>query len=601
MIKTNTRTMKAVAAVAIGFLIAVVGGTTASATTTKTSTAPMCVPRDAVAYQPAVYRTVHHDAVPETFRTVHHAAVTHIEWRYDEHDGDGHIWIANHTFSFVDENGVGYGHRNDIPEDTRYYERTDHTKTVTDVQAYDEQVGNGDGVAAYDEQVLVTPAVQAQDAVYCQIGLYIYKKLNPAAPAGWTNSGPQTFIASKNGTAPSDWYTSIGSLPSNVCGDGWGYQQDATKSSTPVDLAGAVINYPNATVGWPPIYADKHGELSALITVPECPPVLVDVAPTAPTVAPMCGPNNDTVTIPSTEGVTYSDTNWVDGQRTITATANKGYALTGTTSWTFTDEATTCSVDVRAVEATVVDPALCGPNNDVLNIPTTEGVTYSDTGWVDGHRTITATANEGYTLVGTSSWTFTDEEIPCPTEVKTVTASVIDPPVCGPNNDVLNVPTTEGVIYSDTGWVDGTRTITATAAEGFVLQGQTSWTFHDANTPCSVTPPAPTVVPICFPNNDTVTIPEVAGVMYSDTGWVDGKRTITASAAEGYTLSGETTWTFTDVPSAGCAPTGPVFSAEDPTALAFTGAPSNTGGLVALAIILITSGTALVARKVRGW
>jgi len=99
--------MKTVAAVAIGFLIAVVGGTTASATTTKTSTAPMCVPRDAVAYQPAVYRTVHHDAVPETFRTVHHAAVTHIEWRYDEHDGDGHIWIANHTFSFVDENGDG--------------------------------------------------------------------------------------------------------------------------------------------------------------------------------------------------------------------------------------------------------------------------------------------------------------------------------------------------------------------------------------------------------------------------------------------------------------------------------------------------------------
>jgi hypothetical protein len=89
--------------------------------------------------------------------------------------------------------------------------------------------------------------------------------------------------------------------------------------------------------------------------------------------------------------------------------------------------------------------------------------------------------------------------------------------------------------------------------------------------------------------------------MYSDTGWVDGKRTITASPAEGYTLIGDTTWTFTDVPSAGCAPTGPVFSAEDPTALAFTGAPSNTGGLVALAIILITSGTALVARKVRGW
>jgi hypothetical protein len=98
-----------------------------------------------------------------------------------------------------------------------------------------------------------------------------------------------------------------------------------------------------------------------------------------------------------------------------------------------------------------------------------------------------------------------------------------------------------------------------------------------------------------------VTIPEATGVLYSDTGWVDGKRTITASAASGYALSGATTWMFTDVPSGGCAAVGAVFSAGDPAALAFTGAPSNTGGLIALAIILVTSGTALVARKVRGW
>lgn len=592
MIKKNTRTMKAVAAVAIGFLIAVVGGTTASATTTKASIAPMCVPRDAVAYQPALYRTMHHDADTET-------VYDRYSWTPAEHDNavdapdvtgstptsDPDHWQVDGKKNPKDD-PIGTAFKRGHGDSASWFYWLGHENVVKE---------------AYDKQVLVTPAVEAEDAVYCQIGLYVYKKLNPAAPAGWTNSGAQTFIASKNGTAPSDWYTSVGSLPANVCGDGWGYQQDATKSSTPVDLAGAVINYPNATVGWPPIYADKHGELSALITVPDCPPVLVDVTPTAPTAAPMCGPNNDTVTIPSTEGVTYSDTSWVDGQRTITATANKGYKLVGTSSWTFTDEATACSVDVTPVEATVVDPAVCGPNNDVLNIPTTEGVTYSDTNWVDGKRTITATANEGYTLVGTTSWTFTDEATTCPIQVTPVTASVIDPPVCGPNNDVLNVPTTEGVVYSDTGWVDGTRTITATAAKGYVLQGHTSWTFHDQNTPCSVTPPAPTVVPICFPNNDTVTIPEVAGVMYSDTGWVDGKRTITASPAEGYTLIGDTTWTFTDVPSAGCAPVGPVFSAADPSALAFTGVPSNTGGLVALAIVLITSGTALVARKVRGW
>jgi hypothetical protein len=325
-----------------------------------------------------------------------------------------------------------------------------------------------------------------------------------------------------------------------------------------------------------------------------------EVTATPPTVVPVCFPNNDTVTIPEVQGVSYSDTGWVDGKRTITATAMDGYTLTGTASWTFTDEATACSVEVTAVKATIVDPAICGPNNDVLSIPTTEGVTYSDTGWADGERTITATANEGYTLVGTTSWTFKDAATECPVGVTAVKASVIDPPICGPNNDVLALPTTEGVMYSDTGWVEGTRTITATAAKGYVLEGQTSWTFHDENLPCMATTEPPTVVPVCFPNNDTVTVPELEGVIYSDTGWVDGKRTITASAAAGYTLTGEMTWTFTDVPSAGCAPTGPVFSAEDPTALAFTGAPSNTGGLVALAIVLITSGTALVARKVLG-
>jgi hypothetical protein len=561
-----------------------------------------------VAYQPAVDPTYKWVPNPDYVPAV--TEVSHTEFKYKEY-----VWDWNHNYQARDDR-VGnsdygqwdYVHNSttDWTADVRSSDPWQHNNTWYKwIQSDSEKVIDVHGHDAIGDptiKVVDNPghsAVQAVDAVYCQIGLYVYKKLDPSKPAGWTNSGPQTFIASKNGTAPSDWYTSIGSLPANVCGAGWGYQQDATKSSTPVDFAGAVIAYPNYSIGWnPPIYADKHGELSSLIKVPDCPPVLVDITPTAPTVAPMCGPNNDTVTIPSTEGVTYSDTGWVNGQRTITATANKGYTLKGTASWTFTDEATTCPVNVTPTAPTVAP--MCGPNNDTVTIPSTQGVTYSDTGWVNGQRTITATANKGYILTGTASWTFTDEATTCPVEATPVTASVIDPPVCGPNNDVINVPSTEGVIYSDTGWVDGTRTITATAADGYVLQGQTSWTFHDANTLCSVTTVPPTVVPICFPNNDTVTIPEVAGVVYSDTGWVDGKRTITASAAAGYTLVGDTTWTFTDVPSAGC-PQVTAFSAADPTALAFTGAPSNTGGLVALAIVLITSGTALVARKVRGW
>lgn len=186
----------------------------------------------------------------------------------------------------------------------------------------------------------------------------------------------------------------------------------------------------------------------------------------------------------------------------------------------------------------------------------------------------------------------------CAVESSAVSASVTDPPVCGPNNDVIDVPpSTDEVTYEDTGWINNERTISATAKPGFILVGPKSWTFYDQVTVCAVE--APTVVPICFPNNDKVSVPEVEGVVYTDTGWVDSKRTIKATAAEGYAPFEDVTWTFTDVPSAGCAPVGAVFSFLSAEELAFTGPSSNTGGLAGLALFLIASGTVLMVRKVR--
>ncbi len=66
------------------------------------------------------------------------------------------------------------------------------------------------------------------------------------------------------------------------------------------------------------------------------------VTPADPTVAPVCGPNNDTVTLPTQTGVTYTSTGWVNGQLTVTATAKDGFVLDGTHSWTFTDANTSC-------------------------------------------------------------------------------------------------------------------------------------------------------------------------------------------------------------------------------------------------------------------
>ncbi len=184
----------------------------------------------------------------------------------------------------------------------------------------------------------------------------------------------------------------------------------------------------------------------------------------------------------------------------------------------------------------------------------------------------------------------------------TPTAPTVDP-ICGANNDTVTIPTTEGVDYSDTGWVGGERTVTATAKEGFTLVGDAEWTFTDLATTCpfeitgvSVTVDDP---PICGPNNDTVNVPEVEGVTFDDTGWVDGERTITATADEGYVLDGQSEWTFTDVPGAACADEPPAFSYTPPTELAYTGASTTTNGLAALAAFLLASGTALVTWRTR--
>jgi len=130
-------------------------------------------------------------------------------------------------------------------------------------------------------------------------------------------------------------------------------------------------------------------------------------------------------------------------------------------------------------------------------------------------------------------------------------------PLCGPNNDTLILPTQTGVDYSSTGWVGGSLTVTATAQAGYVLAGQTSWTFTDVNTPCliSVTATAPSQDDECALEDDTYTIPSTTGVEYLVGGTVKAAGTystddalsvtITAQAAAGYSLTGTVNWTLT--------------------------------------------------------
>ncbi len=111
-----------------------------------------------------------------------------------------------------------------------------------------------------------------------EVGLYVYKKLDPTKPAAWTNSGKQTLITTKLGNK---WFDeeSFPSLPTWVCGPAWGVQQDMTKDWDPavwdLDSDGRFdwptnITYPNDNIGWPPLYAAQHSNLSTYLDVPDC-------------------------------------------------------------------------------------------------------------------------------------------------------------------------------------------------------------------------------------------------------------------------------------------------------------------------------------------
>lgn len=329
-------------------------------------------------------------------------------------------------------------------------------------------------------------------------------------------------------------------------------------------------------------------------------PCIVPVQAAAPTVATdPCGKNNDTYTIPATEGVKY----YVNGQYktagtystgsalsvNITATAQTGYILVGDSSWTLQFTNKPCLIPVEAEKPTIKqDP--CGTENDKYVIPYVKGVDYFVNGVYKAPGTystngktvikITVEAQKGYKLVGDDDcWTLKFDDKPC--LIVVVPQPPTQVPVCGANNDEVDVPEIPGVIYK-TFWKGDTLIVKAMPAPGYVFPHESEeddgysfvqqisryneyqhdeyehehwdwvWKFVDENTPCpaEVTVPVnPTVV--CGPNNDVVVLPTVEHVTYTQTGWVNGENTVTATADEGYYIAGtegETSveWTFTD-------------------------------------------------------
>jgi hypothetical protein len=224
---------------------------------------------------------------------------------------------------------------------------------------------------------------------------------------------------------------------------------------------------------------------SHLFTNVACPVPDTHVTPAEVTFNDVCGTANDTFTVPTTTGVNYSQTagsHSGSGSTTVTATAQTGYILDGTTSWSHTFTNVACPIHVTPAEVTFND--VCGTANDTFTVPTTTGVNYSETAGTHsgtGSKTVTATAQTGYILDGTTSWSHTFTNVACDQHATPGTVTFNDQ--CGTQNDSFFVPTTTGVNYSETAGThsgSGSTTVTATAQQGYVLDGTTSWS-HDFN------------------------------------------------------------------------------------------------------------------------
>ncbi len=412
-----------------------------------------------------------------------------------------------------------------------------------------------------------------------------------------------------------------------LTGDCAGFQVDVYKYTEAGDKA-AVDNLISVGVltapGNPPEPLIEGGEGIAWkfyqdATCPQEPEV---VAPEFPElIAPQCDTDGSLPTLPAeTASITYT---WDDSNPNIMiATAKSGFVFAGdkaeatheygapasATGYQSEDPQAPCYVEVTDKTVSADPPTvvpMCGPNNDTVTAANTEGVSYSVGEWNNGELIVTATASNGYELVGDTSFTVMDDNVACPEGVTDAAVSADPPtvvPMCGPNNDTVTAATTEGVTYTVGTWSGNELIVTATANEGYEILGDTSFTVTDDNVACpegitEVAPTDPTVVPVCGPNNDTVTATNTEAVSYTVGTWSGNKLTVTATANEGFSLTGDTSWEYTDTPVAGCPDEGPVFShTPDGGELAFTGAPSNTNGLVALALFLMASGTALVAR-----
>ena len=155
--------------------------------------------------------------------------------------------------------------------------------------------------------------------------------------------------------------------------------------------------------------------------VPENCTTLIEVTATAPAFQDPTCEVSAAVTLPTVTGVTYAIEGTVAaGEKvTVKATAKNGYVLKGTDEWkhTFGKAPDNCTPPSGpAIEVTpgvtFQDPT-CDAGAAVIPTTTT-GLTYTIDGKVaPGEKvTVSASANDGYTIIGNNSWEHTFGQVP---------------------------------------------------------------------------------------------------------------------------------------------------------------------------------------------
>ena len=290
----------------------------------------------------------------------------------------------------------------------------------------------------------------------------------------------------------------------------------------------------------------------------------IAVTPAPVTFSDNNGIANDTFTVPSVKGVVYkaagktlaagtykvkdyaSYGSVFQAPLTVVAEAAAGYWIDGTAQWSRTFD----GIETIAAPQPTFKDVTGGSSKDTVVIPNTPGVTYKVNGkavnpgtlsvgqfvsYRDGSANkvkleVTATEKPGYRISGTRNWTGHYDGL----TIVTAAAPVFNDRN-GQADDTFVIPSRTGVTYSASGSKKsqsvgaGTYKVSDFAAytnyqaslkvevkeaAGYRVEGDSKkWaTLFDGNT--NITPAAPTFADANGMANDTVTIPNTAGVAY---------------------------------------------------------------------------------------